>query len=72
MQKEVAERIIAGPGGKTYGALTIGVAYYAEATFITTLSPENFYPAPKVDSALLRLEMRETPKVAVDDEGILL
>ena len=68
MQKEVAERIVAGPGGKDYGALTIGVAYYAEATFITTLSPENFYPAPKVDSALLRLEMRETPKVAVDDE----
>ncbi|MYB95405.1 16S rRNA (adenine(1518)-N(6)/adenine(1519)-N(6))-dimethyltransferase RsmA [Candidatus Poribacteria bacterium] len=68
MQKEVAERIVAGPGGKTYGALTIGVAYYAEATLIATLSPENFYPAPKVDSALLKLKMRETPKVAVDSE----
>ena len=67
MQKEVAERIVAGPGGKTYGALTIGVAYYAEATLIATLSPENFYPAPKVDSAILKLEMRETPKVAVDN-----
>ena len=68
MQKEVAERIVAGPGGKDYGALTIGVGYYAEATLIATLSPENFYPAPKVDSALLRLEMRKTPKVTVENE----
>ena len=70
MQKEVAERIVAGPGGKDYGALTIGVAYHAEATLIATLSPENFYPAPKVDSALLKLKMRETPKVAVDNEEL--
>ena len=70
MQKEVAERIVAGPGGKDYGALTIGVAYHAEATFIATLSPENFYPAPKVDSAILKLKMRETPKVAVDNEEL--
>ena len=70
MQKEVAERIVAGPGGKDYGALTIGVAYYAEATLIATLPPENFYPAPKVDSALLKLEMRKTPKVAVDNEEL--
>ena len=70
MQKEVAERIVAGPGGKTYGALTIGVAYYAEATLIATLSPENFYPTPRVDSALLKLEMRKTPKVAVENEEL--
>ena len=70
MQKEVAERIVAGPGGKDYGALTIGVDYYAEATLIATLSPENFYPAPKVDSALLKLTMRENPKVAVEDEEL--
>ena len=70
MQKEVAERIVAGPGGKVYGALTIGVAYYAEAELIATLSPENFYPAPKVDSALLKLTMREKPKVAVEDEEL--
>lgn len=70
MQKEVAERIAAPPGGKAYGALTIGVTYYAEATLIATLSPENFYPAPKVDSALLKLTMREKPKVAVEDEAL--
>ena len=68
MQKEVAARIVAGPGGKDYGALTIGVDYYAEATLIATLPPENFYPAPKVDSAILKLKMRETPKVAVENE----
>ena len=55
MQKEVAERIVAGPGGKDYGALTIGVAYHAEATLIATLAPENFYPAPKVDSRTLKI-----------------
>ena len=70
MQKEVAERIAAPPGGKDYGALTIGVTYYAEATLIATLPPENFYPAPKVDSALLKLTMREKPKVTVEDEEL--
>ena len=68
MQKEVAERIVAEPGGKDYGALTIGVAYRTDATLIATLSPENFYPAPKVDSALLKLKMRENPKVRVETE----
>lgn len=67
-QKEVAERIVAEPGGKDYGALTIGVAYRTDATLIATLSPENFYPAPKVDSALLKLTMRENPKVKVENE----
>lgn len=68
MQKEVAERIVAEPGGKDYGALTIGVTYHADATLVATLSPENFYPVPKVDSALLKLTMRENPKVAVENE----
>ena len=68
MQREVAERIVAEPGGKDYGALTIGVAYRTDATLIATLSPENFYPAPKVDSALLKLTMRENPKVTVENE----
>ena len=70
MQKEVAERIVAGPGGKDYGALTIGVAYHAETTLVATLSPENFYPSPKVDSALLKLTMRESPKVDLKNEEL--
>ena len=70
MQKEVAERIVAAPGGKDYGALTIGITYRAEAELIAILSPENFYPAPKVDSALLKLTMREQPKVVVENEEL--
>ncbi len=70
MQREVAERIVAGPGGKDYGALTIGITYHAEAELIATLPPENFYPAPKVDSALLKLTMREKPKVVVENEQL--
>ena len=70
MQKEVAERIVAGPGGKDYGALTIGITYHAEPMLIATLSPENFYPSPKVDSTLLKLTMRESPKVHVEDETL--
>ncbi len=68
MQKEVAERIVAPPGGKAYGALTIGTSYYAEAVLVDILSPNNFYPPPKVDSALLKLTMREKPKVEVHNE----
>lgn len=68
MQREVAERIVAPPGGKDYGALTIGVSYYADTTLIGILSPQNFFPAPQVDSALLKLTMREKPRVLVNDE----
>lgn len=68
MQREVAERIVASPGGKDYGALTIGISYYADTTLIDRLSPDNFFPAPKVDSALLKLTMCDEPKVVVDSE----
>lgn len=68
MQREVAERIVASPGGKDYGALTIGISYHADTTMIGTLLPNNFYPEPKVESALLQLSMLETPRVTVDDE----
>ncbi len=68
MQWEVAERIVAEPGGKEYGALTIGISYYADSSLIARLSPENFYPSPKVDSAILKLTVRDNPRVEVDDE----
>lgn len=68
MQREVAERIVAPPGGKDYGALTIGVSYYADTTLIGILSPDNFFPAPQVDSALLKVTMLDKPKVKVNDE----
>ncbi len=68
MQWEVAERIVAKPGGKDYGALTIGISYYADSELVVKLSPENFYPTPQVESALLKLTMLKEPRVLVNDE----
>ena len=58
MQKEVAERIVATPGGKTYGALSIACQFFCEADYITTVPRTVFQPQPKVDSAVLRLDKR--------------
>lgn len=70
MQKEVADRIVAQPGGKTYGALTIGISYYAETEIVDVLPPNCFYPAPKVESAIVKLKIRGAPKVRVADEAL--
>ena len=70
MQKEVAERIVALPGGKTYGALTIGISYYAESEIVHVLPPNCFYPAPQVESAIVKLKIRDAPKVRVADEPL--
>lgn len=70
MQKEVAERIVAPPGGKTYGALTIGVSYYAETEIVDVLPPDCFYPAPQVESAIVKLTISDAPKVIVADEAL--
>ena len=70
MQKEVAERIVAFPGHKTYGALTIGISYYAEAEIVQVLPPDCFYPAPQVESAIVKFKIRDAPKVVVTDEAL--
>lgn len=70
MQKEVAERIVAQPGGKTYGALTIGISYYAKSEIVHVLPPNCFYPAPQVESAIVKLKIRDAPKVLVADEAL--
>ena len=67
VQKEVADRLCAGPGGKTAGVLTVMADYYAEAQKLFDVSRGSFYPAPQVDSAVIRLSMRPAPLVAVDD-----
>lgn len=59
MQKEVAERIVATPGGKTYGALSIACQFFCETNYVTTVPRTVFQPQPKVDSAVLRLDKRE-------------
>jgi 16S rRNA (adenine1518-N6/adenine1519-N6)-dimethyltransferase len=55
LQKEVVDRITAGPGSKTYGRLSVMIQVYCRATALFTIRPGAFHPAPKVDSAFLRL-----------------
>jgi len=66
VQREVGERLAAGPGSKVYGAVSVKVAYYADAEVVGTVPPEVFVPRPNVDSALVRLT-RRSPPVAVAD-----
>ncbi|WP_078556462.1 16S rRNA (adenine(1518)-N(6)/adenine(1519)-N(6))-dimethyltransferase RsmA [Bacillus alkalicellulosilyticus] len=68
IQKEVAERIAAKPGTKEYGSLSIAAQYYAKAETVLTVPKTVFVPQPNVDSAVLRLTIRENPIVEVDDE----
>ena len=67
VQKEVAERILAAPGTKDYGALSLAAAYYAKVENVGTVSRACFLPSPAVESALLRLTMYEEPPVKVND-----
>ncbi len=69
MQKEVADRINAGPGSKAYGSLSVVSGYYCRVKKIMDVSPNCFYPKPDVSSAVLRMDVRELPEVAIDDEG---
>lgn len=68
IQKEVAERIGANPGTKEYGSLSIAAGYYAEADVAFTVPKTVFIPQPNVDSAILRLKIRQTPPVEVENE----
>ena len=68
IQKEVAERIAAKPGTKSYGALTAAVTYYAEPQILKDVPPSAFMPQPKVRSSVIRLKMREKPAAEVRSE----
>lgn len=65
VQREVGERLAAGPGDPAYGAVSVKVAYFAEAQVVGLVPPTVFVPRPKVDSALVRLRRRRTPPVSV-------
>jgi 16S rRNA (adenine1518-N6/adenine1519-N6)-dimethyltransferase len=65
VQREVGERLAAGPGDPQYGAVSVKVAYFAEAQVVGLVPPTVFVPRPKVDSALVRLRRRSEPPVAV-------
>ena len=69
MQKEVADRIEAGPGSQAYGAISVAVQYYCRVSRIVSVPKEVFLPSPKVDSAVLLLELREQKAAEVKDEA---
>ena len=69
LQKEVADRIITGPGSKEYGYLSVMVQYFCIATKLFEVSPEAFAPVPKVQSAVIKLTVRERPAVQVSHEA---
>ncbi len=70
VQKEVAERMTASPGGKDYGALSVAVQYHTEPEIVLDVPPSCFFPAPEVDSAVIACTVRKTPAVAVQDEHL--
>ena len=69
LQREVAERIEAGPGSKVYGVLSIFVQLHADVRRVLSLPPGAFRPAPKVRSAVTRFTFRP-PAVSLADEGV--
>lgn len=71
VQKEVADRMKALPGGKDYGALSLAVQYYAEASIIANVPKNCFIPRPNVGSAVIRLSAHKMPAVEVKDKGYM-
>lgn len=71
VQKEVAQRMQAGPGTKDYGALSLAVQFYAQPYIVANVPPNCFIPRPNVGSAVIRLTKWEKPPVQVKDEAFL-
>jgi 16S rRNA (adenine1518-N6/adenine1519-N6)-dimethyltransferase len=70
VQKEVAERIVAQPGGKDYGVLTIMIQYFAQPELKFIIPKEAFRPIPKVDSAVVHMKILQRPCVMVRNEKV--
>lgn len=69
IQKEVAQRMAAKPGGKEYGSLSIAVQYYCTTEIVCNVPHTVFIPQPNVDSAVIKLSLRQQPAVQVEDEA---
>jgi len=67
-QKELAERICSGPGSKDYGRLSVMLQYCADIKKITTVHAKHFYPKPKVDSSVIKIDFKDEPEFPVTDE----
>ncbi|MFC1480471.1 ribosomal RNA small subunit methyltransferase A, partial [Candidatus Omnitrophota bacterium] len=71
IQEELANRIVSPPGSKEYGSISCFIQFYTDPKKIFKIKKNSFYPRPKVDSCLLKLEMLPEPSVSVMDEGLM-
>lgn len=71
VQKEVAQRMQAGPGTKDYGALSLAVQFYAQPYIVANVPPNCFMPRPKVGSAVIRLTRYQDMPVKVNNEKLM-
>ena len=71
VQKEVADRMMAVPGTKDYGALSLAVQYYSKPERVRIVHPSSFIPQPGVDSAVMHLACYEEPPVTCRDKELL-
>ena len=70
VQKEVAQRMVSGPGTKDYGALSVAVQFYCKPAIIFDVPPHCFIPQPEVHSTIIRLDILKEPSVRVDDKEL--
>ena len=70
VQKEAAQRLCAAVGSRLSGAVTVAVDYYAKAEKLFDVSAGSFMPAPKVDSSVIRMEIRKTPEIEITNEEL--
>jgi 16S rRNA (adenine1518-N6/adenine1519-N6)-dimethyltransferase len=70
-QREVAERLVAGPGSKAYGILSVLVQLYTDPAIVLKVPPQCFYPKPRVESAVVRMVIRDRPPAGIDDDVLL-
>ncbi|HOX09358.1 MAG TPA: 16S rRNA (adenine(1518)-N(6)/adenine(1519)-N(6))-dimethyltransferase RsmA [Candidatus Omnitrophota bacterium] len=69
VQKEVADRICAKPGGKDYGSLSVYAQFYTKPSILLDINRHSFYPKPEVDSTFLELSLLAKPSVQVKDQS---
>lgn len=71
VQEEVARRFTAEPGNKDYGSISVFLNFYSTPSYAFTVSNQCFFPAPKIQSAVIALELKEPPAIA-NPEGFFL
>lgn len=72
VQKEVAERMVASPGNKDYGVLSVTIQFYTKPEIAFTVSRKVFKPPPEVDSAVLKIRILDKPSTEVKDESYFI